>query len=95
MIWESEEDCDDTCCEIVCFASPLSVFDVIPDATIVIVLLLVFDIVLTFLALRNASASAKRRVAESGAAGTTNDPWNKEKQKKLVFFSVLEMRKLG
>lgn len=45
-----------------------------PDATIVIVLLLVFDSVFTFFALRNASASAKRRVAESGAAGTTNAP---------------------
>jgi hypothetical protein len=77
MTWaEDDEDCGETCCTIVCFASPLRAFDVIPDATIVIVLLLVFDIVLTFLALRKASASAKRRVAESGAAGTTNAPWN-------------------
>lgn len=66
--------CCETCCTIACFASPLRVFDVMPDATIVIVLLLVFDSVLTFFALRKASASARRRVAESGAAGTTNAP---------------------
>jgi hypothetical protein len=45
-----------------------------PDATIVIVLLLVFDSVLTFFAFRKASASARRRVADNGAAGTTKAP---------------------
>lgn len=45
-----------------------------PDATIVIVLLLVFDIVLTFFALSSASASARRRVADRGAPGTINEP---------------------
>ena len=69
--------CCETCCTIACFASPLSVFVVRPDAaTIVIVLLLVFDNVLTFLAFRKASASARRRVVDNGAAGTTNAPCN-------------------
>lgn len=45
-----------------------------PDATIVIVLLLVFDIVLTFFAFNKASASASRLVADKGAAGTINEP---------------------
>lgn len=49
-----------------------------PDATIVIVLLLAFDNVLTFLALRKASASARRR-ADNGAAGTTNAPCDDRK----------------
>lgn len=68
------EVCWETCCTIACFVSPLRVFDVMPDATIVIVLLLVFDSVFTFFAFRKASASARRRVADSGAAGTTNAP---------------------
>lgn len=45
-----------------------------PDATIVIVLLLAFDNVLTFLAFRKASASARRRAVDNGAAGTTKAP---------------------
>lgn len=91
MTWaEDEEDCGETCCTIVCFASPLRAVDVIPDATIVIVLLLVFDIVLTFLALRKASASAKRRVAESGAAGTTNAPWNRTKKENVKIHFVFK-----
>lgn len=66
--------CWETCWTTVCFVSPLSVFEVMPDATIVIVLLLVFDIVLTFFALSSASASARRRVADRGAPGTINEP---------------------
>lgn len=69
-----EGGCGNTCCKIDCFVSPLRELVETPDATIVIVLLRVLEIAFTFLMLRNPSASAKRRVAESGAAGMANAP---------------------